>query len=238
MFSTISDDVSIEIRLATKPPQINQKLSMLLTDRRIILLESQRSRLFSGNELGPDWVLKRSLNAEFHQEFRNNPKGFSKAPASAWWVHGYRTWTWVQGVEAIGNKLEFNLAQVQAFAQWGPGRQAPVTSPACHATVSLRDSAEAQMWIHMMQADLGQPFTTDYVASLPSKPMTGAFVAYTYVFWTAVAAVVGLIPAAVLAALGVPLWILVPLWLVGCVATVRFLRAKIREGGTSQVQRE
>lgn len=179
------------------------------------------NRPFDPHDLSPFWVLTRSANAEVHKEFRSNPKAYSKAPG-AWWVYGYRDWTWVGAVGSSEGDLAFELVRVRAFARWGPGREAPLSYPEGTATVSMSGSGEAKKWIDHA-AEFGAPFAEQYLADLPQKPASRAYIVYAYVFGTAVAVVVGGVLAGVLGALGFPSWITIPVWLGVSIAGVSLL---------------
>lgn len=224
---------SISEGSAVQTTTLYPNVTMVLTNTRIVLL--QHGRPFSCEGYGPDWVLKRSLNADFYDEFKKSPRAFSRVNPLYWWVKGYRRWTWVNALQMTGgNRLNFSLIPVQALAQWGPGQQAPFTLPGVGISVSMGSPNEAQLWLQMisfspnpdLRADFGSPFTDEYIANLPSKPASATFKAYTYLFWAYAAALAGFLGAGILAAMSIPLWIAVLLGLVIAGAIFRFVYRK------------
>jgi len=177
-------------------------------------------------DFGPFWVLRRFLNEELHQEFISNPRGFSKAPFNAWWVKGLRDWIWVQNLELAGNDLRFGLVRIQALAMiWETGAK-PV--PNSHwegwAQLSLGSSDNAARLKNYIEdavkPEFGSPFEPNYIANLPVTPPSRGYVGYYYVFWTVLAVT---IVVSILRSIGAPLYIAVPIVLVCCILTVRFL---------------
>lgn len=153
------------------------------------------------------WVLRRAANEELYKEFIQNPAGFTKV-RTAWWVHGYRKWSWVKGVQRSANgDVLFSLDSVRAFSAAGPGKHVPTCQP--EGTVSLIfdrsvDTGQLERIIAGL-VEPGAPFREDFISAIPTKPETPAFKAYTNIFWVAVAEVV---PIGVLWGAGAPTWVI------------------------------
>lgn len=170
--------------------------------------ETHRFPMSGGNvPLSPFWVLKRTANEELYKEFMQNPRVFSKVPG-AWWVHGYRGWSWVERV-CIGrnNDLELTLTAVRSLSQWGPGRQVPSTYPEGVVGLQLAQAAESKKLEEVIKGlvESGPPFREEFLTSIPHKPETTAYTAYTYVFWVGVAEV---IPLGILLGAAAPPWLI------------------------------
>jgi len=164
--------------------------------------------------LDPIWVLSRAGNENLHREFMANPRGFSKAPLAAWWVHGYRVWTWVRLVRTRGDSdLLFTLELVEVGSQWGPGQELPSTHTQGMVRLSFKDRAlrdEVERCVKQerdQSAESGDPFRQEFLANLAHKPESTAYRVYGYVVWAAIACTV---PLGILLGAGAPWWFDVP----------------------------
>jgi hypothetical protein len=177
-------------------------------------------------DLCPFWVLKRSANEELYQEFKKNPEAYSKTPG-AYWVVGHRDWTWVERLFSAdkNTNFQFVLVRVKSAAAWGrAGREAPTNDPEGTAHLSLKDTDNAKLLkehLDRIAPELGPPFTEEYIANLPVKPITGGMLIYYYVFWIGLAVVIML---GVLSVLGFPSWTRPPLLVGGCLIAIYLLR--------------
>lgn len=157
--------------------------------------------------LSPFWVFKRTANEGLYNEFMSNPAQYSKV-RGAWWVHGYRGWSWVEDISSVGNgNLEVTLKAVRAFSQWGPGKQVPHSFPEGRVLLRFESAADATTLLGKINAwkDSQPVFREEFLAALPYKPETTAYKAYRNVFWIAVAEV---IPLGVLWGMGAPPWVI------------------------------
>ena len=186
--------------------------------------ERHRYPMAGGNvPLSPFWVFKRTANEGLYKEFMSNPSQHRKVPG-AWWIHGYRGWSWVEDVGSAGNgNLEITLEGVRVFSQWGPGRQVPHTFPEGKVLLSFESAADATKLLHDINArkDSQPVFEKEFLAGLPYKPETTAYKAYTNVFWVAVAEV---IPLGVLWGMEAPLWVILLVGLVVAWFTLYLLK--------------
>jgi hypothetical protein len=157
--------------------------------------------------LSPFWAFKRTANEGLYKEFMSQPGEYSKV-RGAWWVHGYRGWSWVEDVcGSDQGKLEFTLEAVRAFSQWGPGRQVPTSYPEGKVSLSFEPAVDTTTLQNSIKGwkDSKPVFREEFLASIPYKPETPAFKAYTNVFWVAVAEV---IPLGVLWGMEAPPWVM------------------------------
>jgi len=202
---------------------------LLATDTSIVFLDKSNRFLPLRH---PFWVLDTSLNEKLDQEFKRNPKGYSKVFPLYWWVQGYREWTFVSGFacDPEEHSLHFNLVRLRAVSQWGPGQRVPTSFPEGNAQLllrnceALRKHLSESLPLDGVRERSQSPFTHEYTSSQPQKPASGAYRAYGYVFVVFFAALMALIILVVLSGLGLPLWIAVPLVLAGCFMAVRSLR--------------
>lgn len=207
------------------------------------------TRPFDSYKLGPTWVLNASVNEEFDREFRRAPATYANWNArGAWWVHGICVWNWVgEPVEAYQGPVPGTavirfpkLVRIQAIDQWGPGRPIPESHPEGDAVVTLQGTeAAARLKKHIntvIEPLRESPFSEAYIASVPTKPMSAGFRAYTYIFWLLVAPVVILVFLAPVMSvarsfgLHIPPWIIIFVLLVGCLAAYGFLRQREKRG--------
>ena len=204
-------------------------------------------RRFDTYRLGSFWTLTRSANEDLHRQFRKDPSTHSNwKPRTAWWVKGSLIWSWVGGESACvvsesPKIVDFHeLTRIQAIAQSGPGRQLPGSTMDGWAQVKLKNAEEAQRLIDKVNGFIEppneSPFSQDYLASVPAKPMSASYRAYYYFFWIFLAApfavVLLLMPVKVVAAaLGVPIpvWFIVLALPAGCFAAFRILKRSRRK---------
>ncbi|HEV2382060.1 MAG TPA: hypothetical protein VG206_20000 [Terriglobia bacterium] len=161
-----------------------------------------------------------------------NPTAYAKAPG-AWWVRGYVDWTWIRRQPENPHRsddgrwvLKFpELWRVRVVDQLGPGPDSPITNIEGTASLSLasREAAESlrDLIKSVVKPELESPFTPEYVASLPKKPMSAGFRSYLYIFWVGLAAAIML---GVLWGANAPSWITVPAVAAGCFVVVRLIR--------------
>lgn len=160
--------------------------------------------------LSPFWVFKRAANEELYKEFMSNPKGHSKVGGGAWWVDGYRQWSWIDRVSPNNDgSIEFRLKAVLAFSGWGPGRFAPSNHPEGRVYLRFEPTVDSRALASQLNAfkdsDSEPIFRPEFIASIPHKPETPGYALYTNIFWTCAAEV---IPLGILWGLGAPLWLI------------------------------
>jgi hypothetical protein len=155
--------------------------------------------------LSPFWVFKPTANEGLYNEFLRDPKGYSKV-GGAWWVDGYRQWSWIDQVLALGDReLRFRLLAVQVFSAWGPGRQLPTNHPEGWISICFDPPVSAQVLLQRINRQNPEdPFRPEFLASIPYRPETPGFRAYTNIFWIAAAEV---IPMGILWGAGAPPWL-------------------------------
>jgi hypothetical protein len=186
-------------------------------------------------DIGPFWILKRSGNEDMHRELIGNQAAFSKERArkapGAWWFQGYRDWTWVSNfnictsVSSSGsNSLRFELTTVVELGPIGVGRSVPVSYREGDAVLTVDSLPDAKSLYKYLQEnvkpDLGPPFNSDYIASLPNKPLTGGWLLYYYVFWVGLTAMILYV---LLPKFGLPPLLTDILLVAGCYAVFRYL---------------
>jgi hypothetical protein len=155
--------------------------------------------------LSPFWVFKRTANEGLYNEFMSNPAQYLKV-RGAWWVHGYRGWSWVENISRLGDgSLEVILLGVRAFSQWGPGKQVPHTFPEGRVLLRFESAADAMELLDDISArkDPQPVFREEFLSALPYQAETTGYKAYTNVLWIGVAEV---IPLGVLWGMEAPLW--------------------------------
>jgi hypothetical protein len=189
------------------------------------------SRIPNTIELGWFWVLKQEANEELHQEFKKNPTAYSQARGIPW-VRGYREWDWVTNISAPdenSDSLTFTLMSVVAVDRWGPGRGFSTRKDTNSVQLILSEPAEAAALHDVIRvsvgAELGSPFSEQYLASQPLKPLAGGMLAYYYAFWVGIPL---LFLAFFLRSRSFPLGISLPILGVVGYAIVSYLRRRIK----------
>jgi hypothetical protein len=158
--------------------------------------------------LSPFWVFKRAANEELYKEFMSNPKGYSKVGGGAYWMDGYRKWSWIDHVSPNNDgSIAFRLEAVRTFSGWGPGRFVPSNHPEGLVYLRFEPTVDSGTLASKLDAwkDSDPIFRPEFIAGIPRKPETPGFALYTNIFWTCAAEV---IPLGILLALGAPVWLI------------------------------